>query len=109
MANYDAKSLDVTANVGYIVVGDAKAPEVETKKGAGLTLTPGVVSGKAGETVKMVVNMENNPGFVGFDLQFNYDSNAMDIVSGSILIYSCPAVFHYGVRRSESAQTVICL
>ena len=83
IANYDAHSLDVFANVGYIVVGDAQEPAVDNQKGSGLTLTPSVVSGKAGDTVQMVVDMDQNPGFVGFDLQFRYDCNAMDVVGGS--------------------------
>lgn len=84
IANYDAHSLkNIFANVGYIVVGDAAAPEVENQMGEGLTLTPSVVSGKAGETVHMVVDMAQNPGFVGFDLQFRYDCNAMDVIGGS--------------------------
>lgn len=82
MANYDAKNLDVTANVGYLVVGNATAPNVQNEESSGLTLTPGIVSGKAGDTVHMVLQVKNNPGFVGFDLQFHYDANAMTITDG---------------------------
>lgn len=82
VANYNAETLDATAEVGYVVVGDATAPELEKVNATGLHFTPGVVSIKQGETGSMILKVENNPGFVGFDLRFRYDANAMEIQSG---------------------------
>lgn len=81
IANYDAKSLDVKSNVGYVCVGDAQIPTSQTTSD-GFVLTPVSVKGKAGETVQVVIKAENNPGFCGFNLLFSYDANAMNVVSG---------------------------
>jgi len=80
VANWDAKTLsDVTMNAGYICV-NCDEPEVDQPTGSGLTINPGVVSGSQGDTVKLSINIANNPGFVGFRLRLRYDSNAFKIV-----------------------------
>ena len=73
------KTLDVTTNVGYICV-NSDAPTPDHKTGGDLTLTPGVVSGKPGETVKLAVKAEQNSGFVGFRIWLSYDSNAVQFL-----------------------------
>lgn len=80
IANWDAQSVkDVTLNVGYICI-NSEAPANEQKTGSGLTINPGTVTAKPGDTVLLPVNIVNNPGFVGFRLRLRYDSKAMTIV-----------------------------
>lgn len=79
-SNWDAHTLDVKTNVGYVCV-NTDAPEAEEAGGGELALNANVVSGKQGDTVQVVVSAKNNSGFVGFNLMIGYDSNAMSIVS----------------------------
>jgi len=44
------------------------------------TLKLNSVSGKQGDTVTMVMDLQNNPGFCGFVIDVQYDSNALSIV-----------------------------
>ena len=44
------------------------------------TLKLNSVSGKQGDTVTMVMELQNNPGFCGFVIDVQYDSNALSIV-----------------------------
>lgn len=78
IANYDAKDVPATTNVGYICV-NAEEPQQELHDGPGLTLTPTVMSAKQGDTIKYIVKVSNNPGFCAFDLRMRYDDNAMTI------------------------------
>ncbi len=64
---------------GGIAVGNAKAEEQKASDG-GFTLTVDNTTGKAGDTVKVAVNIENNPGFCGFIIDVKYDAAAMTIV-----------------------------
>ncbi len=80
-ANYDAKSLEVSTNVGYVCV-NATAPQTEKVIGKGLTVTANTVSGKPGDTVQIVFELDNNPGFCGFNFMFNYDGNVISISEG---------------------------
>ncbi len=80
-ANYDASSLQVTSNVGYVCV-NATAPAVEKTIGSGLTVSANTVSGKPGDTVQIIFELDNNPGFVGFNFMFKYDGNAISIIDG---------------------------
>lgn len=83
IANYDAETIGgVTMNTGYVCVNN-DAPAAPTSNGSGLTLTPGIVAGKPGDTVKLPVEISNNPGFVAFDLRLRYDSNAVKITKCS--------------------------
>lgn len=80
IANWDAQSIkDVTLNVGYVCV-NTEAPANEQKSGSGLTINPGTVTAKPGDTVQVPVTIVNNPGFVGFRLRLRYDSKAMTLV-----------------------------
>ena len=45
------------------------------------TVTIGSVSGEAGKTVKVPVKFTDNPGAMGFFLQFEYDSEALEYIS----------------------------
>ncbi len=80
-ANYDAKSLQVTTNIGYVCV-NANAPSVENETGDGLTVSCKTVTAKPGDTVQIVFELKNNPGFVGFNVMFSYDGNAMTVTGG---------------------------
>lgn len=72
------ESFEAVTNVGYVCINaDEPTPAHET--GGKITLTPGVVSGKPGDTVKLIVKAENNSGIVAFRLWMSYDSNAMSI------------------------------
>ena len=80
IANWDANTLyDVTMNVGYVCINTA-APAADQPTGSALTINPGIVTAKPGDTVMLPINIVNNPGFVGFRLRMRYDSNAMKIV-----------------------------
>lgn len=50
-------------------------------KSAKATITVGSVSGEAGKTVQVPVEISGNPGAMGFFLQFNYDSEALEYIS----------------------------
>ena len=78
-SNWAAKTMKVTTNVGYICV-NSDAPTPDHKTGGDLTLTPDVVSGKPGDTVKLAVKAEQNSGFVGFRVWLSYDSNAVQFL-----------------------------
>lgn len=80
-ANYDAVSLPVTSNVGYVCV-NADAPTVEKTIGESLTVSANTVTGKPGDTVQIIFELDNNPGFVGFNFMFSYDGNAITITDG---------------------------
>ena len=80
-SNYDAQTLEVSGINGYVSVGSAVAPAQESA-GSGFTVITNNVSGQAGDTIDIVFNLANNPGLVGFDFQFQYDSNVLEFVSG---------------------------
>lgn len=80
VANYEAESVgEITTNVGYLCINSAE-PSAQTTTAAGMTITPKNVSAKQGDTVRIPITIENNPGIVAFDLRLRYDSNAMKIV-----------------------------
>ncbi len=64
---------------GGIAVGSGKAEE-QAAAGDDFTLTVDNTTAKAGDTVKVAVNIENNPGFCGFIIDVKYDAAAMTIV-----------------------------
>ena len=47
--------------------------------GDGLTISAGSASGKAGETVKLDITVENNPGFSGMSLTVGYDPKVLTL------------------------------
>ena len=40
-------------------------------------------SGNAGDEVTVVLDLKNNPGFVGVDIHLQYDSNVLEVVNTS--------------------------
>lgn len=75
-----AKLANVKFRPGYVCVNKDK-PEVEAL-GKDMTLTPDTVTAKPGETVRMNLRVDNNPGLVAFVIRMHYDSNAMTIGKG---------------------------
>ncbi len=65
---------------GGVVVGDAEAAPQASASSDDFTLTVDNVSASAGDTVKVAVDLKNNPGFCGFIIDIQYDAAAMTIV-----------------------------
>lgn len=84
LSNYSANTDDNAAKLdavkfipGYICV-NSDAPE-KPALGTDMTLTPDTVSAKPGETVRMNLRVDNNPGIVAFVIRMSYDDNAISI------------------------------
>lgn len=87
LSNYSAntdENADKLNNVkfrpGYVCVNKAK-PEIPAL-GKEMTLTPDTVSAKPGESVRVNVRVDNNPGLVAFVIRMHFDNNAMSISKG---------------------------
>lgn len=82
-ANFDAQTIKFTAIDGAIVVG-GEAEENKFNEGSSdpQIMVPNV-SGKAGETVKVAIQIKNNPGVVANILRFSYNSDVLEYVGGS--------------------------
>lgn len=85
LSNYSANTDDNAAKLdavkfipGYVCV-NSEQPEIPAV-GTDMTLTPETVSAKPGETVRMNIRVDNNPGLVAFVIRTHYDENAMKIV-----------------------------
>ncbi len=64
---------------GEIVVGDGE-PAAQPAPSDAFTLTAKSVSGNPGDTVKLVIDLANNPGFCAFVVDIQYDTAALTIV-----------------------------
>ena len=64
---------------GEVAVGQAKAGQ-ETMSDKDFTLKVNSVEAKQGQTVTMTIDLANNPGFCGFVIDIQYDTNAMKIL-----------------------------
>ena len=74
----NAAKLDAVKFVpGYVCVNSEK-PEIPAV-GTDMTLTPETVTAKPGETVRMNLRVDNNPGLVAFVIRLHYDDNAIII------------------------------
>ncbi len=87
LSNYSANSdenapklKDVAFRAGYVCV-NAEKPEIP-KLTDKLTLTPDTVTAKPGETIRMNIRIDNNPGLVAFVIRMHYDSNFMTVIDG---------------------------
>ncbi len=78
IASWDLETWVPTLMDGEVVVGG----EAGAAKTAGdeFTLIVDSVAGKAGDTVKVAVDLQNNPGFCGFAIDIKYDAAALTIV-----------------------------
>lgn len=80
-ANFDAKTINFTAIDGAIVVG-GEAEENKFNEGSSdPQIMVSNVSGKAGETVKVAIQIKDNPGVVANILRFSYNSDVLEFVS----------------------------
>ncbi len=78
-SNYDAKSLDnIACRPGYLCINSDKPAELPLNNDQ-MTLTPDTFEAKPGDTVRMNVRVDNNPGIVAFVLRMHYDANVMTI------------------------------
>lgn len=75
-----AKLKDVAFRAGYVCVNSEK-PEIP-KLTDKLTLTPDTITAKPGETIRMNIRIDNNPGLVAFVIRMHYDSNFMTVTEG---------------------------
>jgi hypothetical protein len=83
-ANTDenAKAMkDVAFRAGYVCI-NSEEPAQEAL-GTKMTLTPETISAKPGETVRMNIRIDNNPGIVAFVIRMRYDSNMMTVVKAA--------------------------
>lgn len=65
---------------GEVTVGDAQ-PAEQTKANTGeFALKVNNAAGNPGDTVKVVIDLSNNPGFCGFIVDIQYDAAALSIV-----------------------------
>lgn len=80
-STYMAETLtDIKTSPAYIGVNtDATAGQAS---GSGFNIVGNAVKGKPGDTVDVIFNVENNPGFAAFNIQFKYDANALEYVNG---------------------------
>lgn len=75
-------SLDADTVIdGKVFVNQDVQPQREISEADGFTVYGDHVAAKQGEEVKFYFNMKNNPGMVAMMFEFDYDRNAMDIVS----------------------------
>lgn len=72
-----AKLENVKFRPGYICV-NTEQPEIPAL-GTEMTLTPDTISAKPGDTVRMNLRVDNNPGLVAFVIRMHYDQNAFKI------------------------------
>lgn len=78
-SNYNAQSLsNVASRPGYLCINSDKPAQIPLNDGQ-MTLTPDTFSAKPGDTVRMNVRVDNNPGIVAFVVRMHYDANVMTI------------------------------
>ncbi len=84
LSNYSAnqdENADKLKNVafrpGYICI-NSDQPEVPALTDA-MTLTPDTISAKPGDTVRLNLRVDNNPGLVAFVIRMHYDDKIMSI------------------------------
>ncbi len=65
---------------GEVTVGDAKPAEQAKANTGEFALKVNNASGNPGDTVKVVIDLSNNPGFCGFIVDIQYDAAALSIV-----------------------------
>lgn len=80
-ANWETQTIKFTGIDGAVIVG-AEAPENTFNDDDTPQIMVSNVSGKAGETVKVSINVKNNPGVIGNILRFSYNSDVLEYVGG---------------------------
>ncbi len=79
IGSWDLVSQVPTLIDGEVCVGNAQ-PSTQATAGDEFTLTVDQVSGKPGDIVTVAIDLANNPGFVGFIIDIQYDKNALTVV-----------------------------
>ena len=81
VASWDVKSWTPKIITGEVAVNTTPtAQEDMPEEGGEFTLKINSVSGKPGDTVKVTVDLKNNPGFCGFVINLKYDKGALELV-----------------------------
>ncbi len=62
---------------GGILVGEGTAEEQAVAAEGEFTLTVDSINAKAGDTIEVAIQLDNNPGFCAFIIYIEYDENAM--------------------------------
>lgn len=81
--NWDEEQLSVKTVGGYVTVGNATPTQADQVQPGQFTVSTTSAKGNAGDTVKISVNLSDNPGLVGMVVFFEYDSNALEVISSS--------------------------
>ncbi|MBQ8514950.1 MAG: hypothetical protein IJ496_06085 [Ruminococcus sp.] len=82
--NWEEEQLDVKTVDGYVTVGDAIPTAAGQAQPGQFTIQAKSVTGKAGDEVEVIFNVNDNPGLVGYVFNFEYDKNALEIVDARI-------------------------
>ena len=78
-SNYEYTSLsNIACRPGYLCINSDEPAAAPITDGQ-MTLTPDTFSAKPGDTVRMNVRIDNNPGIVAFVVRMHYDANVMTI------------------------------
>lgn len=78
--NWEEEQLDIKTVGGYVTVGDAVPTQPDQVQPGQFTISSTSVSGKVGDTIKVVINISDNPGLVGMVVFVEYDSAALEVV-----------------------------
>jgi hypothetical protein len=80
-ANWNGETVKFTAIDGAVIVGGEATENKFNDDGTPQVMVSNV-SGKAGDTVKVAIYVENNPGVVANILRFGYNSDVLEYVGG---------------------------
>ena len=83
IATTDIASWELTQYTPHIINGEIginSTPAAQEEIGDDFTLKLNSVTAKQGDTVTIAMELQNNPGFCGFVIDVQYDSNALSIV-----------------------------
>lgn len=80
-ANWDGETVKFTGIDGAVIVGGEATENKFNEDGTPQVMVSNV-SGKAGDTVKVAIYVENNPGVVANILRFGYNSDVLEYVGG---------------------------
>ncbi len=80
-ANYAAETITYASTNGYVTVGDAVTPTVETEGDGTIQLACESVMAQQGDEITIRFTMQDNPGIVALIFRFTYDQNALEYVS----------------------------
>lgn len=79
--NWDEEQLDVKTVSGYVTVGDVAPTQPSQVQPGQFTISASGVQGKVGDTIKVVLNISDNPGLVAMLFRVEFDQNALEYVT----------------------------